>query len=210
MRIDRAKEQVRRRTLTDGEISAVWRVASDLGSLTGDFLRLLLLTGQRRDEVRLMTWAELDMEAELWSIPAARYKTGIAHSVPLSSQAMTILRSRWSVDAQGYVLAGREEGKPFNGAASAIRRLRKELGSKADFTLHDIRRTVRTGLSRLGVDEATAEMVIGHVPQGIIKVYDQHDRLDERREALKRWADYLDQLKAGAEVIRLPVRQGGA
>ena len=60
------------------------------------------------------------------------------------------------------------------------------------------------------MDEATAEMVIGHVPQGIIKVYDQHDRLDERREALKRWADYLDQLKAGAEVIRLPVRQGGA
>lgn len=201
------KEQVRRRTLTDGEIKAVWKNAGDLGSLTGDFLRLLLLTGQRRDEVRLMTWVELDMEAELWSIPAARYKTGISHSVPLSPQTMVILRRRWSADVQGYVLAGREEGKPFNGAASAIRRLRKELGSKADFTLHDIRRTVRTGLSRLGVDEATAEMVIGHVPQGIIKVYDQHDRQSERRDALKRWAGYLDQLTDGAEMIQLPIQK---
>jgi integrase len=192
-----AKEQVRRRTLTDEELTAVWQVAGDLGGLTGDFLRLLILTGQRRDEVRLMAWAELDMSAERWSIPAGRYKTGITHSVPLSPQAMAILRSRWSAKSTGYVLAGRGEGKPFNGAASAIRRLRKKLGAKADFTLHDIRRTVRTGLSRLGVDEATAEMVIGHMPQGIVKVYDQHDRMDERREALARWADHLDRLTGG-------------
>ena len=71
--------------------------------------------------------------------------------------------------------------------------MREALGGKADFTIHDIRRTVRTGLSRLGVDETTAEIVIGHVP-GIVKVYDLHDRLDERREALTRWADYVARL----------------
>jgi len=194
------KENSRRRVLSDAEIAATWNAAADLGDLTGDFLRLLMLTGQRRDEVRLMTWNEVDMDAKLWVIPKSRYKTGsqtnMDHSVPLSPQVIDILRTRWTEGATGYVLAGREPDKPFNGAASAVRRLRKTLGDKADFTLHDIRRTLRTGLSRLGVDEATAEMVIGHVPQGIVAVYDCHDRMEERRAALVRWAEYVERLVA--------------
>jgi len=188
-----AKELPRRRTLTDSEIAGAWRSTSDLGDLTGDFLRLLLLLGQRRDEVRLMTWEEVDMENALWTIPGDRYKTGIAQCVPLSKPAMAILQRRHEAGGKGFVLAGRSEGQAFNGAVSALRRLRASLG-KDDFTLHDFRRTVRTGLARLGVDEVTAELVLGHVPQGIAKVYDQHDRLEEQREALQRWADYVERL----------------
>ena len=73
-RIGAAKEQSRRRTLTNAEIREIWKEAAELGELTRDFVRLLLLTGQRRDEIRLMTWQELDLDQALWTIPAARYQ----------------------------------------------------------------------------------------------------------------------------------------
>ncbi len=197
-----AKEQARRRTLTDAELGAAWTAAGTLGDLTGDFLRLLILTGQRRDEVRLMAWAEVDLAAKLWTIPAARYKTNIDHTVPLTEEALDVLARRRADGATGYVLPGRgDSGKPFNGALGALRRLRKAVGGKEDFTLHDIRRTLRTGLARLGVDETTAELVIGHIPQGIVRVYDQHDRMDERREALKKWAGFVARLADGASNV---------
>jgi len=79
-----------------------------------------------------------------------------------------------------------------------MRQLRKTLTNKEKFTLHDLRRTVRTALSRLGVADETAEMVIGHMPQGVRKVYDMHDRLDERKEGLNRWAEHVLKL-AGHE-----------
>lgn len=187
------QEKPRGRTLTESELKSAWNAATGLGELTNDYIRLLIITGQRRDEVRLMEWGEVDLESGLWTIPAKKYKTNINHCVPLSPQAKAILKARWREGASGYVLQGREPGKPFNGALSALRRLRKAVNN-SDFTLHDIRRTVRTGLARLGVDEATAEMVIGHIPQGIVRVYDQHDRLSERLKALSDWADYVERL----------------
>lgn len=120
------------------------------------------------------------MEAALWVIPAARYKTKIDHAVPLTSGVMDILRTRWCEGATGYVLPGRGSGKPFNGALSALRRLRTAMAKRQPFILHDFRR-IRTGLSRLRVDAETAELVIGHVPQGIQRVYDLHERMEERR-----------------------------
>jgi integrase len=193
----KTKEQHRGRTLTDGEIKLVWCLAVDLGELTRDFLRLLMLTGQRRDEVRLMAWDEIDLDTGLWTIPAERYKTKVVHAVALSAAALEVLRARWTERSAGtdtnggYVLPGRKPGKPFNGAASSIRRLRLALPRGGDFTIHDFRRTCRTGLSRLGVDDLTAELVIGHQPQGLKKVYDHYERMDERREALRRWAEYV-------------------
>lgn len=192
----KTREQPRDRTLTDAEVGDVWEQVADLGDLTRDFVRLLLLTGQRRDEVRLMRWEEIDLDAGLWTIPAARYKTRAAHCVSLSDPVLNILRARLpektkgSEKPKGYVLAGRD-GKPFNGAASAMRRLRTALPGKTDFSLHDLRRTCRSQLSRLGVDAVTAELVIGHAPQGMVRVYDRHDRMAERKGALTRWADFV-------------------
>lgn len=188
------QEQPRRRTLTDVEIGQLWATAQSVGPLTCDFIRLLLLTGQRSSEVRKMTWDEIKLEEGLWIIPGARYKTGVDHVVPLSPAVVDILLRRWTVGAKGYVLANRRTGRPFNGAASAMRRLRKHLGASADFTPHDLRRTVRTGMARLGVSDLTAEMVIGHQLQGIQRVYDRHDRLEQRREALCRWAEHVGSL----------------
>lgn len=196
-----AKEQPRRRTLSDDEIRGVWTAAENLGELTRDFLHLLLLTGQRRDEVRLMTWGEVDLQGAVWTIPATRYKTRIDHVVPLPGQAVEILARRSKERLSSFVLAGRQSDQAFNGAASAMRRLRALLPLNVVFTLHDFRRTVRTGLSRLGIDEETAELVIGHTPQGIRRVYDLYDRMPQRRIALQLWSDHLLRLVKERETL---------
>jgi integrase len=75
------------------------------------------------------------------------------------------------------------------------------------FTLHDLRRTCRTTLSRLVVDEETAELVIGHLPQGMAKTYNLYDRLAERRAALEQWAEFVQSLAEGKVV---PIGKGAA
>lgn len=198
-----AREVERTRVLSDDEVKAAWHASAGIGRLSRDFIRLLLLTGQRRDEVRKMAWEEVDMKEALWVIPGFRYKTHVDVSVPLSRPAMDILRARWSEGATGYVLPGRGEGKPFNGSLSAHRRLVKALPGCAPFILHDLRRTLRTGLSRLKVTQEVAELVIGHMPPHIVRVYDAYYKLDERREALELWGCHLMALVA-------PVQQGAA
>jgi integrase len=199
-----AKEQPRRRTLSDPEIGEVWAAAAELGELSRDYLHLLLLIGQRRDEVRLMRREHVDLDHALWTIPAEVYKTGVAHAVPLPDAAVAIIRARWGNGGPGYVLPGRDLDAPFNGAASAVRRLRPRMPDRAPFTLHDLRRTARTGLSRLGVPDETAEMVIGHLPQGVARVYNLHDRLEEKRAALSAWALHVQSIVDGtSNVVQL-------
>jgi integrase len=193
-KVGAAKEKPRARTLDDTELAALWNMVGGMGDLTRDFTRLLILTGQRLSEVREMRWDEVDRDNALWVIPADRYKTGIDQVVPLSDAVMAILNSRWTEGLKGYVLAGTKEGQAFNGHTSAMKRIHKKIiknEGKADFTWHDLRRTMRSGLSRLGIDDQTAEMVLGHMPQGMQKVYDMHDRVDERRDALKKWAEKI-------------------
>lgn len=193
-KVGAAKERPRNRTLTDTEIAALWKQVAGMGDLTRDFARLLLLTGQRLSEVREMAWEEIDFGQALWVIPGSRYKTRQDHSVPLSEPVLRILRPRWSEGAKGFVLAGTKEGQAFNGHASAMKRIRKKFEGRADFTWHDLRRTMRSKLSHLGVEERTAEMTIGHLPQGMVKVYDMHERLKERRAALDKWAEFVERL----------------
>lgn len=207
-RVGAAKEQPRRRTLSDPEIGEVWSTSSELGELTRDFLRLLLLTGQRRDEVRLISREHVDLDHALWTIPAELYKTGIAHAVPLPPAAVAILRTRWGGSQTGYLLSGRKSGQPFNGAASAARRLRPRMKDREPFTLHDLRRTVRTGLARLGVPDETAEMIIGHLPQGVARVYNLHDRLDEKRAALAAWGRHVQSIADGTNNLVQLARTG--
>ena len=199
-KVGAAKEKSRERTLTDSEIVTVWNLVGGMGDLTRDLARLLLLTGQRLSEVREMTWKEISLKDALWTIPETRYKTRKTHAVPLPDAAMAIVNARWSEGAKGYVLAGTKEGQAFNGHSSAMKRIHKKIVAaqgRADFTWHDFRRTMRSGLARLGIDERVAEMTIGHMPQGIVEKYNKYDHLDERREALKKWADKVTLLLRG-------------
>lgn len=186
----KAKEQPRERTLTEAELGALWNITKDLGPVGGAYIRTLVLLGQRRDEVRLMTWDEVDLKQALWTIPKERYKTKRDHIVPLSASAVELLRGI-SNQHQGFVFKGRELDKPFNGTRGVIESVRRRLGKSHDYTLHDIRRTFRTWLSRAGVDEVTAERCLGHEPQGITRVYDRYDRLKERQDAFTRWSAHI-------------------
>jgi integrase len=177
----------RDRVLNDGEIRSIW-AASELVSPFGAIVRLALLTGQRRDEIAGMEWRELDLDARLWVIPAARYKTEIEQAVPLPASAVALIESLPRVCGR-YVFSTRP-GTRFSGYSKAKAALDR-FSEVSGWRLHDARRTLRTGLSSLRIDPDIAERVLGHVIGGVRGVYDRHAYLDEKREALERWAAHL-------------------
>jgi integrase len=197
----------RDRVLTDAEIRSVWTACDGAGQPFGNLIRLALLLGQRREEVAGMEWAELDLDRALWVIPAIRYKTRAEHAVPLPSYAVELLRGMPRV-CERFVFST-EPGSHFSGFSKSKARLDEASGIR-DWRIHDLRRTMRTGLAGLGVDADIAERVIGHVIRGVRGVYDRHAYLNEKRAALERWATHLTglvnpapgkvvQLRAGAE-----------
>jgi integrase len=133
---------------------------------------------------------------KLWSIPAERMKADAAHVVPLSHDAMVVLTSLPRLTKGDYLFSTTFGLKPVNSFEKAKRKLDAEivklLGDFPDFIIHDLRRTVRTGLSAIpNVSDLVRELVIGHTKPGLHKVYDQYAYLDEKRFALDAWAARL-------------------
>jgi integrase len=133
---------------------------------------------------------------KLWSIPAERMKADAAHIVPLSDDAMTVLKSLPRFNRGDFVFSTTHGVKAVNSHDRAKRKLDSEmaklLGDFPDFVIHDIRRTVRTGLSAIpNISDLVRELVIGHTKPGLHKVYDQYAYLDEKRFALDAWAARL-------------------
>jgi integrase len=200
----------RDRVLTDDEIRAVWQASDLAGRPFADFIRLSLMLGQRRDELAAMEWSELDLDGGLWVIPAARYKTRIEHVVPLPHQAVELFMQVPRV-CDRFVFSTKP-GTHISGFSKAKDRVDK-LSEVTGWRLHDLRRTMRTNLAGLRVDPDTAERVLGHVIGGVRGVYDRHLYLDEKRDALERWAQRLwsivnpppenvVELRAGRSVVR--------
>jgi integrase len=175
------KELARDRTLNDGEISTLWQ-ATDKGQF-GALIRFLLLTAARRTEANAMTWRELD--GSTWTLPASRNKTKVELVRPLSKAAMSIVnaQSRDSIYVFGVT------GKPMGGLDSRKRLLDKVVSITGRWTLHDLRRTARSLMSRAGVSSDVAEMCLGHVLTGVRSTYDRHAYQSERAEAFERLAD---------------------
>jgi len=207
----------RARVLNDAERASLFarlRNPADLAiePYVADALLFLLITGQRPGEVSGMAWSEV--EGSVWTIPADRYKTRTAHAVPLSPLALEILaRRRQDPVAHKFAFpdyrgvfpkrtansrgrrvpeAGGQRPLVVSALSRAMRRNREGLGLESPATPHDLRRTMRTGLSALKVDYITAELVVGHrLPTRMGQVYDRFDYLDSKREALERWAAAL-------------------
>ena len=180
-RMLRTPENSRERSLTDDEIRAVWPHFNAP-------LRLLLLTGQRREEVNGMRWAEIDGDA--WTIPEARAKNHRATIVPLVGVAAEILRS---------ISRGGEWVFPVDLRAAYERA--KEKSGINPFTPHDLRRTMETGLAALGVKEIVQHKILNHAPVGVTaRVCDRYQYLAEKREALEAWDQHIAQI-VGANVI---------
>lgn len=203
-----AKPKARDRVLTDLELATLWRVADSQAEPWRSAVKLIILTGQRRAEVFEAKRDEFDLKAGVWTIPAERAKNGAAHIVPLSKPAKLIIEGVEAVE--GSTLLFPAEGAPENpasGVSKAVERIRAavraELGDDVpQWSLHDIRRTVATGLQRLGIRFEVTEAVLNHVSGskgGVAGVYQRHNWADEKRTALDAWAAELQRILQGAK-----------
>jgi integrase len=182
------EEKIRDRVLSDAELGGIWRSAD---GVFGNIVRLLMLTGQRRNEVARMEWAELDLETGLWTLPRERTKNAKLHIVPLSRQARVLLDQLPRISDR-YVFSLNGE-RPFNG----FRAKGRLCTTLAPWTLHDLRRTAASGMARLGVSLPVIEKVLNHTSgsfAGIVGVYQRHEFAEEKRAALQQWADHVEQL----------------
>ncbi len=202
------EKATRDRVLSDDELFALWRAAGKLRYPHGPVYRLLVLTALRLNEVADAAWPEFDLGGGLWTIPAARMKgkntKARAHVVPLTDDAREILESlprfkkglhlfSSSFGETPVWMSGKVKKRLDGRMLRTLRALARRRGedpaavSLAPWTNHDIRRTVRSRLSRLKVTEEAREAVLAHARPGLKGVYDQYDYLDEKREALELW-----------------------
>jgi integrase len=176
----------RDRVLADDELRRVWQAAEATPYPYGPLIQMLILTGQRRDEIGEARWSEVDLDAQVLTIPAERMKAGVAHTVPLTPQAIAILKSlpRFSGD---FIFSTMGGVRPFSGHSKAKARLDRTVGPIAPYQVHDLRRTARTGMAQAGVSVFIGELVISHRQAGVHRVYDLHGYDHEKRKALETW-----------------------
>jgi integrase len=229
--LDGVKISPRQRALSDEEIAAFWRATGELGYPYGFLFRILLLTGCRLNEVaraqwsefhpelrrvireakrgaRSVDWATVPEKSKSWTIPAARFKSDVAHLVPLSDDVCALLESLPRFPGGDFLFTTTDGEKPVNGLSKSKSRLdERMLGTLrgiaslrgddpaqiklAGWVLHDLRRVVRSHLSALNVEDHVAEMCLGHGRRGLQRVYDQHRYEPQIRQALEGWAARL-------------------
>jgi integrase len=194
----RRQPQTRRdRVLSDHELGAVWRQAEKAGTF-GAMIRVALLTAQRREKIATMRWA--DLAGDVWTIPVSAREKGVGGALKLSAAAMAVIKERPRMVSSPFVFAGRGDNA-FNGFSKskatfddALPKLRAPDGTEtpiANWTLHDLRRTARSLMSRAGVRPDIAERVLGHAIVGVEGVYDRHRYDDEKADALAKLADTI-------------------
>lgn len=193
----------RERTLSDAEAAALFLACPD--NDYGRIIQLLILTGCRRDEIGRLRWSEIDLEACTITLPPARTKNHNQHVVPLTGKALAILQAVQKKRAGREHVFGKGQGG-YSGWSKSKVALDAAAKLKEEWTLHDIRRTVRTGLGRLSVAPHIAEAVLNHLPAKLIRTYDRNTYENEKRAALEQWASYLAVALAqasGTNVTRL-------
>jgi integrase len=203
--------KARDRVLNDDELRKVWKAAEATPYPYGPLVRMLMLTGQRRDEIAGATWSEVDLDEAMLTIGAERMKADAGNAVPLTPAAVEILRPLPRFVAGDYVFSGQTGAKPFSGFSKAKKRLDAKIGAVAPYSLHDIRRSVRTRLSELGVTPFIGELILAHAQQGVAKVYDLHRYDAEKRAALEKWEAKLLSIVAPEpepedNVVEMPAR----
>ena len=197
----RHKVAPRARILDDNELRAVWRQAEQNGGF-GAFVRLLLLTGQRKAALRGMKWS--DIEDGTWTIAKQERQKTSAGSLHLPKQALAIIAKLPRFSGNPYVFAAAQGDGPMNGFGRGKVAFDKRCGVSG-WTLHDLRRTARSLMSRAGVSSDHAERVLGHALPTIEGIYNRHEYAAEKGHALKRLAALIDEITNGtpAKVVRL-------
>jgi integrase len=203
------RQRPRERALSDAEIGLYWHAATEIGGAFGPALKLLLLTGQRRGQIQLMEWSEIDMERRTWTTSGHKMKAGKEHQVALSDLAMEVLAAAQGIAAsvdvptdRGYVFTGRGDGRPIVAFAKAKAQLDKLMDKAAGkplapWRLHDLRRTMTHGLAQLGFAPHVADRILAHSQgtiHGTAAVYNQYAYLGERRDALRAWGNRVAEI----------------
>jgi len=180
--------EIRRdRVLTDGELVAVWNASARLGWPHGGAIRLLILTGARREEVGQLRWSEID--STTIKLKGERTKTGEPRDIPLSRAAVPILENAPRIAGSDFVFGA----KPVASWPRAKARL-DELSGVTSWRIHDLRRTTATGLQKLGTPLQVTEAILGHTAgsrAGVVGIYQRHDYADEKRTALEAWGAHV-------------------
>jgi integrase len=229
-----SQETRRDRVLNDDEIRLAWRAFEVAGWPFGPIGQLLLLTGARRDEVAGMMWNEIDLDARVWSLPKARTKNKRDHQIPLSDDAMRIIEGLPHIGVKKgglvFTVTGTTPVSGFSRAKATtdeviLELLREEAETRGDdrgsveapphWTYHDLRRTLATGLQRLGIRLEVTEAVLNHASgsrAGIVGVYQRHDYADEKRAALDAWARRIEAIVEGRDGDSnvTPLRRGAS
>ena len=193
-----ADEHSRDRVLTDDELRSVWNTSGEMGWPFGPAIQLLILTGQRREEVAGMRWSELDLKAKQWTLPRERVKNDTGHDVPLSQAAIDILKAVPRISGSEFVFTTTGESS-ISGFSKFKERLDTNIGFD-DWRVHDLRRTVASGMARLGTALPVIEKVLNHTSgsfRGIVGVYQRHTFADEKRHALDAWAAHVGRIIKG-------------
>lgn len=203
--IRRELEQARERVLDDDELSVVLPLLGAEG-IAGLGFRLLLLTGQRPNEVFGMRWSEI--EDDVWSLPADRSKNKRPNLVPLSKPARVVLAKLRALDnGSGFVFPSpTRRDKPFLHYRKAARRVREAAGFDQDWRAYDLKSTCLTGIEQLGVPGPVISAIANHAPTSITKRhYAFHDFAAEKRDALERWGRHVEAINptTSADVIKL-------
>jgi integrase len=197
MRRTKPEERARDRILTDDEIRAVWKVASESGTY-GALVLMLLLTAQRLDKVLTMKWTDISPmkwpsnTPPVWTIPTAPREKGNIGAVELPAMVLAILNELPRYADNPYVFAGRGSMHiAYSGNPKRAFDAKLPAGMPR-WTLHDLRRTARSLMSRAGVRPEIAERVMGHAIGGVQGIYDRYQYLDEKTEALAKLANLID------------------
>lgn len=208
----------RDRVLDESELRLAWLAAPSLGYPFGPMYRLLIGTGQRREEVAGLDWAELDRGGSSWRLPASRAKNNVASIIHLSNLMLAELdamagKGKWP--KKGFVLTttGKAAVSGYSRAKSRLDRAMLDLATEeaADgermlpipaWRVHDFRRTFATGMQKLGVRFEVTEAVLNHVSgskSGVAGVYQRHDWKAEKRAALDAWGAHIESVATGED-----------
>jgi integrase len=186
------REVSRDRVLTDNELAAIIVAARKTPWPYGGIVEFLALTGQRREEVAQASSGEIDAEARTWCIPGDRTKNRKAHIVHLSEPAWRVISGHLT----GKYIFPTSTGRYFQ-AYSQSKRLLDELSGIRGWRLHDLRRTIVSGMARMGIPPHVADKILNHQSgtiSGVAAVYQRHDFLAERKDALDRWGVHVAEL----------------
>ena len=196
--VNKIPEAARVRVLSDDELGKVWKAAAGRGDRYGAIVKLLVLTGARREEIGALLWSEIDLGRATIALPASRTKNNRPHEIPLSAPALAILEAQPRREGRDYVFGTRHG---FNGWAAGKASLDRR-AEIAPWVIHDLRRTISTVMhDRLGVMPHIVEAVLGRAGHrsGLAGVYNRAGYTTEKRRALDLWAEHVLAIVEGRE-----------